>query len=198
VFDKLIDAYGQIAAAMPQFDRLQNAFGDDPNFKAVLAMVYSDILEFHRRAYKFFRKRSWHLFFDTLWKSFQFRFQGILKRLAYHQKLLMKEVAVIDVVDARQFYIKGREEIERQEKQTRDHYLHDSISWLKVAGEECDDELERLSEKRQKGTCEWVFRSPLFQTWKDHAHGESVLWVKGIPGAGLSCRLISSLLLTSE
>lgn len=58
VFDKLIDAYGQIGEAMPQFDRLQEAFSDDPNFRAVLAMVYSDILEFHRRAYKMFRRRG--------------------------------------------------------------------------------------------------------------------------------------------
>lgn len=42
---------------MPQFDRLHTAFGDDPNFKVVLGMVYTDILEFHRRAYKFFRRR---------------------------------------------------------------------------------------------------------------------------------------------
>jgi len=57
VFDKLVDAYSQIAQAMPQFDRLQEAFGDDPNFQVVLGMVYADILEFHRRAYKFFRRR---------------------------------------------------------------------------------------------------------------------------------------------
>jgi hypothetical protein len=151
-------------------------------------MVYTDILEFHRRAYRLFRRRAWHLFFDSLWKSFQFRFHGILKSLAHHQDLLMKEVAVIDVVEARQFQIKGRQEIERQEKETQDHYLHDSVSWLKVADEQHDDELERLSEKRQEGTCEWVFRNPLFQTWKDDAHGEPVLWVKGIPGAGRKLR----------
>jgi hypothetical protein len=185
IFEKLIDAYSQIAEAMPQFARLQETFGNDQNFQVVLALVYKDILDFHRRAYKFFRRRAWHLFFDSLWKSFQFRFAGILKSLAHHQELLMKEVAVINVVDARQFYIKGQQEIERQEKQTQDHYFHDSISWLKVAGEDYDDQLEKLSEKRQEGTCEWVFRNPLFQSWKGDAHNEPVLWVKGIPGAGL-------------
>jgi hypothetical protein len=54
----LVDAYGQIAEAMPQFERLQRGFGDQTNFQAILAMVYEDILEFHRRAYKFFRRRG--------------------------------------------------------------------------------------------------------------------------------------------
>jgi uncharacterized Zn finger protein len=57
VFDKLLDAYRQIAEVMPQFERLQAVFGDQANFQAILGMVYEDILEFHRRAYKFFRRR---------------------------------------------------------------------------------------------------------------------------------------------
>lgn len=169
---------------MSRFERLEAAFGTDVNFKSVLSMIYEDILEFHRRAYKFFRRRSWHIFFDSLWKSFDFRFQGILKRLTHHQELLMKEVFTIDVVAARQWRIKAEEEIVRQEKQSKDFYLHDSISWLKVSDEQRDDELERLSSKRQKGTCMWVFRNPLFQAWKDDGHSDSILWVKGIPGAG--------------
>ncbi|TVY84848.1 Vegetative incompatibility protein HET-E-1 [Lachnellula suecica] len=110
IFDKLLEAYRQIAEVMPQFGRLQLVFQDDPNFQIVLGMVYSDILEFHRRAYKFFAR--------------------------------------------------------------------------KLADEQHDDELERLAEKRQEGTCEWVFRNALFQAWKGDAHGDPVLWVKGIPGAG--------------
>jgi len=58
VFDKLLDAYAQIASAMPHFDRLRGGFSDDENFKVIMAMVYSDILEFHRRAYKFFQRKG--------------------------------------------------------------------------------------------------------------------------------------------
>jgi hypothetical protein len=43
---------------MPRFDRLQETFQDHPDFQKVLAMVYSDILEFHTRAYQFFRRRG--------------------------------------------------------------------------------------------------------------------------------------------
>jgi hypothetical protein len=34
---------------MPQFDRLEASFKEDPNVQAVLGMIYADILEFHQR-----------------------------------------------------------------------------------------------------------------------------------------------------
>ena len=46
-----------IGEAMPRFDRLSTAFGDDPEFQQVMGNFYVDILEFHRRAYMFFRRR---------------------------------------------------------------------------------------------------------------------------------------------
>lgn len=56
-FERLIEAYGKIADLLPRLDRLSAALGTDINFQNVLALVYSDILEFHRRAYKFVRKK---------------------------------------------------------------------------------------------------------------------------------------------
>ena len=47
-----------IGEAMPRFDKLSTAFKDDPEFLQVMGHFYEDILEFHRRAYKFFRKRG--------------------------------------------------------------------------------------------------------------------------------------------
>lgn len=43
---------------MPRFDRLSTAFKDDGEFQQVMGLFYEDILEFHRRAYKFFRQRG--------------------------------------------------------------------------------------------------------------------------------------------
>ncbi len=47
-----------IGEAMPRFDRLSAAFKDDTEFQQVLGLFYADILEFHRRAYKFFRRHG--------------------------------------------------------------------------------------------------------------------------------------------
>jgi len=76
---------------MPRFDRLSAAFKDDTEFQQVLGLFYADILEFHRRAYKFFRRHggsclgdlqivemtgsltacvAWIVVSDSLWKTF--------------------------------------------------------------------------------------------------------------------------------
>ena len=41
---------------MPRFDKLSTTFKDDTDFHQVMGLFYADILEFHRRAYKFFRR----------------------------------------------------------------------------------------------------------------------------------------------
>jgi hypothetical protein len=56
-FDTLLDAYAKIAEALPRFDRYSITF-PEADFQNVLALVYVDIIEFHRRAYKFFRRRG--------------------------------------------------------------------------------------------------------------------------------------------
>jgi hypothetical protein len=56
VLEKLMDAYSQIADALPRFNRFQSAFHYDPNIKQALALVYEDILEFHRNTYVFLKR----------------------------------------------------------------------------------------------------------------------------------------------
>ena len=56
--EKLVDAYAMIGEAMPRFDKLSAAFKDDREVQQVMSLFYEDILEFHRRAYKFFRQRG--------------------------------------------------------------------------------------------------------------------------------------------
>lgn len=43
---------------MPRFEKFGVAFQKDPDVQQVLALFYADILEFHRRAYKFFRAKG--------------------------------------------------------------------------------------------------------------------------------------------
>lgn len=60
-FDKLIDAYGRIAETMPRLNHLGGAFKDSPALLTKLALYYVDVLEFHRRAYKFVRRKCMYL-----------------------------------------------------------------------------------------------------------------------------------------
>ena len=67
--EKLIEAYALIGEVMPRFDRLATAFKDDLEFKHVMGLFYSDILEFHRRAYKYFHRRGEYAINITLHKD---------------------------------------------------------------------------------------------------------------------------------
>lgn len=66
-FDQLVDAYVQISRHLPRVDRLKEAFHDQPEFQAVLASVYSDILEFHTHAYALLRRSGKILDLQTLY-----------------------------------------------------------------------------------------------------------------------------------
>ena len=113
-FEKLISAYGQIAEHLPRFDRLSDAYRDHPDFQKVLALVYSDIMEFHRRAYKFFKRsgtyallllgkmlmsKGWQCFFNSLWGRFDARFNCILKNLSRHADLVDREANAFLITD---------------------------------------------------------------------------------------------------
>ena len=56
-FDKLIEAYGKIAETLSRLEKLSDAFSDNSAFLGKMALYYADILEFHRRAYKFVRRK---------------------------------------------------------------------------------------------------------------------------------------------
>jgi hypothetical protein len=58
IFEHLLSAYAEIGAALPRFDRYEKVFKENLDFRNVLATVYSGILEFHQRAYKFFQRRG--------------------------------------------------------------------------------------------------------------------------------------------
>jgi hypothetical protein len=57
-FDALLDAYQQIGENLPLLSQYQGLFQRNLNMRRVLALIYSDILEFHTKALKYFRQRS--------------------------------------------------------------------------------------------------------------------------------------------
>lgn len=129
-------------------------------------------------------KIAWHVVWESLWKSFDSRFSTILEKLARHKELATREAVTIDLVEARSWRAQLQEDLKIREKRKTDTYIHDTIAWLNVATAEQEDKLDRLLSKRLDGTCEWISRNLKMKVWKDDAHGEPILWIVGIPGAG--------------
>lgn len=55
-----------IGEAMPRFDKLKTAFEDNDDLQQVMGLFYFDIMDFHGRAYKFFRQRGKLAIFPSL------------------------------------------------------------------------------------------------------------------------------------
>ncbi|KAH7355162.1 hypothetical protein BKA65DRAFT_581895 [Rhexocercosporidium sp. MPI-PUGE-AT-0058] len=203
IFDALLDAYADIGSALPRFDRYEETFKSNPEFQFVLAEVYSTILEFHQRTYKFFQRRgkfdmnAWHLIFLSVWKDFRARFDGILHTLEKHRDFVDREANSIDIVEGRAARSRMLEDIAERQRQTAGLLksnetvnqlvqFHSSLSWLAVDDKKQEAERSRKSGRKHSGTCEWVGQVPEMKAWLQDNNSEPVIWLNGKPGAGKS------------
>lgn len=187
---------------MPRFERLGVAFQKDPNFQQVLALFYADILEFHRRAYKFFRAKgkdpsffinfnvltrlsAWTRFFHTSWGRFDGRFKAILENIARDSELIDKNANAIDILQAKEFRDKQSEHIAQREKQQEAAELASVITWLQINHiHDQEEELDHLTDRCHQGSCDWILQLEKMEKWMKDDEPQSVIWLHGKPGAG--------------
>ena len=192
VMERILEAFSNLAYALPRLDRLKATFPEDINFNQVVGLIYNDIIEFHRRAYKFFRRKAWHVWFAFDWGLFERRFKLILQRLALHCDLLDKEAAAAHFFEMKQFRDKRQLEEDAFEWQRQHQMAQDVFRWLSAAEDQQEEHLHRISDNRQPETCDWILKDPRMQPWIEDDSGDAILWMNGIPGAGKSflCSLI--------
>lgn len=185
-FNELIDAYGQIAKHLPRFDRLGSAFSNQVDFQSVLADVYDDILEFHRRSYQILRRSGWKLLFDASWRRFDSRFNAILQNLTRNQDLVDREATSFDILESKACRQKLLEDIEKREAERREWQLRDTLAWLDLKGQDLEQQelFERLSNAREPETCQWILRHPTINLWLDPDDHRLFFWLRGKPGSG--------------
>ncbi|KAI0376508.1 hypothetical protein F5Y04DRAFT_209138 [Hypomontagnella monticulosa] len=190
-FDKLVEAYARISETLPRLERIRGAFKDDASVLTKLALYYADILEFHRRSYKFIRRRSWKFFFKTTWAQFDVRFDAILASMARHSDMITQEATTIDIIEAKAWREKLLAESEQKEKDRSEQQRLSLISWLGAKPKSQQDECEYLLQDYHPGTCDWV--QDKFQSWLGLGAQQPSVWLHGKPGAGKSV-LCASLL----
>ncbi|KAJ8123850.1 hypothetical protein ONZ43_g291 [Nemania bipapillata] len=186
-FDKLIDAYGRIAVTMPRLKSLGDAFKDNPALLTKLALYYVDILEFHRRAYKFLTRRlAWIFFFNTTWANFDFRFNSILASMAKNSEAIDQEAATIDITEAKQWREKLASQVATREKDRIDRRRQSVVTWLALEHLPQEDNREKLLRDCLQGSCDWVLKQDKVASWTKIDSKLPVLWLHGKPGAGKS------------
>ncbi|KAJ3578997.1 hypothetical protein NPX13_g1567 [Xylaria arbuscula] len=185
-FDKLIEAYSRVAETMPRLKNLGDTFKDNPTLLTKLALYYAEVLEFHRRAYKFVRRKSWKFFFNTTWASFDFRFDSILAGMAKYSEAIDKEAATIDIVEAKQWRARMISQVISEEKDRHNRSRQSVIAWLALDNVLQDDNREKLLRDCLQGSCDWVTKQEKVASWVKVDSTLPVVWLHGKPGAGKS------------
>ncbi|KAF2108444.1 hypothetical protein BDV96DRAFT_636736 [Lophiotrema nucula] len=189
-FETLITAYSSIAECLPRFDRLGDALKSEPAFQNILATYYSDILEFHHRAYIYVKRPAWKLFFRSCWGRFDARFKSTLESLSRHARLVDNEAHAWDILKSQEWRQTSKERAEKEDAERAEGHLLSSLSWLENGMDSHDhrDTQENiLSEHlchRHTGSHEWIVRKDKFRAWHNTKRGQTILWLKGKPGSG--------------
>ena len=97
-----------------------------------------------------------------------------------------KEALSISIVETRSWRKQAQLDLEKRDQERQASQFKDSVAWLAIESRIQEDDLDRLSRRRQPGTCEWILKVPKLASWISDDTAEPILWLKGIPGAGQS------------
>ncbi|PHH86849.1 hypothetical protein CDD83_9674 [Cordyceps sp. RAO-2017] len=156
-FERIIRAYARIAEPLARFQMLNRTYSGNMQFQQTLVIFYSDILGFHKEAYKFVRRSCWKVFFMTSWGRFQRRFDGIIDDLKAHEDLVDKTANAVghaesqklrDNVEALRQESLGKVAKEEEER-TAMQYLA-IVGWLKMDDSEQLKVLDSVLAEAQK------------------------------------------------
>ncbi|EOO02494.1 putative nacht domain protein [Phaeoacremonium minimum UCRPA7] len=102
-FNSLMDAYLQIGELLPQLQVYQQHSVSNPYMRTVLALMYKDILEFHRVALKYFRKSNWYKLFDAVWSAFLVKLRELKEKMERHKHLIESQASIVQFEEAQKF-----------------------------------------------------------------------------------------------
>ncbi|KAH9885562.1 hypothetical protein F4778DRAFT_774332 [Xylariomycetidae sp. FL2044] len=203
-FEHIIKGYSQIAESLGRFGKLQGVYSQNPDFQQTIAIFYSDILKFHKYAYRFVRQSGWKLLFVTSWGRFQRRFDNILEDMRRHGELVDKEANANHILETRQMRQEMREwreeslaSVDQFEKGQGAKQYNAIVSWLRVDDSEqlaIVDSIPGESAEYVAGTCGWVLQNRTIKSWLESKPDMQFVWLQGNPGSGksvLSTQLIA-------
>ncbi|KAI1657699.1 hypothetical protein F4813DRAFT_389436 [Daldinia decipiens] len=127
-FDALLDAYQLIAESLPIFEIYQDLFSESSRMQGILECIWTNILDFHIRAIRIFDQSMIKLFFRSLWKDFNSRFQHIISDLQRLKALIESHANQIHIWNYESDRVKIREEFEQTRASQSGVYPHYSVS----------------------------------------------------------------------
>ncbi|KAH8587440.1 hypothetical protein B0O99DRAFT_747604 [Bisporella sp. PMI_857] len=185
-FDALLDAYEGIGNSLPILSTVDALFYNHPHVKQVLADIYEDILDFHKRAIVFFKHGTWKLTFKLTYHTFSDMFGDILKKLDRSRDLVLQSANLAHFQDSQEARIRFSKEMEvlLDEKQNQRRIA--IMDWLSAEpGSKIQHQELRKVRAMLPQTTRWIFSQPQMLGWlKRTDYAPCTFWLCGIPGAG--------------
>ncbi|KAH8687413.1 hypothetical protein BGZ60DRAFT_363661, partial [Tricladium varicosporioides] len=188
-FDALLDAYQHIGESLPLLSQYQALLQRNPSMSKVLALIYNDILEFHKKALRYFRQRTWRQLFHATWKTFRAEFSGLLANIQRHGRLVESQANLVEFEQLFHQMEMGRVAAKadfQRRKEEEDRNRRISVrNWLSAASTEVDQERGVTTRKNNPGSGRWLLGNNQIQGWFNPEFCSAPLvWINGIPGAG--------------
>lgn len=185
-FNELLDTYEHIGEKLPLLLRYQDLFRSKPHMVRILALIYEDILKFHRITLRYFQQPLWRQLFDATWKTYKARFSGIISNMAQHQSLIESQASLSKIEDFEESRRITDYQFEAEMKNEDLRRLQAVYNWLSATNVETQQDYLSSTRADYPGTGRWLLDNVSFKEWFNPQFPKvpPLLWLNGIPGAG--------------
>ncbi|KAL1857635.1 hypothetical protein Daus18300_010275 [Diaporthe australafricana] len=173
----------KVGDALPQFVDVVNIFGDKEKLKAVLALFYKDILDFHAIALEFFNLSRPQIFFESVWPRQQDKIDVVISNIERHTTLLRSEVTMQHIREEHELRAKSLTHFDQQ-AEFQDQQRFQTLK-TRMSPRTYDERLDWLLNRSYQGSAEWLVKNKSFLDWLEMSNTATRwLWIHGIPGSG--------------
>ncbi|KAK7960375.1 Vegetative incompatibility protein HET-E-1 [Apiospora saccharicola] len=184
--DRVLSAYADIGSRMPRFSIYLDAFREHQSFQHLIAFLFEDIIEFHRKAYSWITKPGFSMFFSSVWGRFDDRFGTLLLSISRTSEQIDREAIALDIMQAVESRRKSADECIERDRRHQTEQVQSIQNWLELTNTNGEMKLELLLSRHLEGTSDWATQNPKIRSWLQCGRGEQVLWLNGKPGSGKS------------
>lgn len=110
----------------------------------------------------------------------------MLDSLRRHSDLVDKEANALNISTVQEWRLKAFEDLGKVEKERFDNQFRAVMTWFDVKDYQQDDILNNLIDKSHPGTTAWLLSHAEVTAWLSGSSKNSVLWLTGKPGSGVS------------
>ena len=129
---------------------------------------------------------AWKKLFHSSWKTFGTQFQYILSSLSRHKSLIENQASLLDYEQSKFARVAAQnsfEEIAEAEKKRRSLAVTDKI---RPPNTRIDQDKAKETRQEYPESGKWILQNAFLRDWMDlHCPDVPLLWVNGIPGAGI-------------